>query len=131
MPEHIRVAEQLAHEKEQWEAEEEAERRTRLRRMQQLAQETERTKNERMDQQLARARRTEMEEQQTLQLRHDLNRALRNEDWADEQSRELERLHITQLGREQELEYHQSRATAALSQQTRLYSAGQEHHKQL
>ena len=131
MPEHIRIAEQLAREKEQREAEVEAEHQAHIRRMHQVAEENERVKNEQLEQELARARRREMEEQQSLQLRHDLNKALRNEDWADEQNRELERLRIAQHGREQELEYQASRASAALSEQKRLYGAEQEHHKQI
>ena len=131
MPEHIRVAEQLAREKEEREAEEEAAHQTRLRRMEQLAQETERHKSDQLEQQLERNRHIELEEQQTRQQRHDHSRALRGEEWEDEQNREFERLRIAQQSREEDLEFQESKATAALSQQQRLYSAEQEHHKQI
>ena len=123
----LMAAELLAQQKEQQLAEEEAEHQTRLRRMQEAAREAERAKAVELTQQLERARAIERQEQENLKLRHDLNRALQREAWADEQSRELERQRILQHERKEELQHQAARASAALSQQKQLQYAEQEH----
>ena len=131
VPKDLWSAEVLARHKDEQLAEAEAEHKTRLHRMRQLAQEAERAKQRELEQQLERSRAIEFQEQENLKTRHDLNRALRSEDWEDEQSRELERQTMAKHERSEELEHQSARARAALSQQKLLYGAEQDHHRQI
>ena len=131
VPEELLAAESLAQQREEQKAEEEEEHQIRLRHMKEVSIEAGRAKAMELERDLERTRAVERQEQENLKLRHDLNRALKNEDWADEQNRELERQTLLQHERKEERDHEAARARAVLSQQKQLQSAEQEHHKQI